>query len=245
MSGYIKLYRGWHDSEQFSQESYCERAAWCWLLTNAAWKETTQRNHKGEVIIVNRGQYHTSIRCLAGQWRWSNKRVRTFLKVLEKCGSAGTASAQSGTLITLWKYEDYQSGGHTLGTEGGTDGYTDGAQTGHTKEEDKKKEEINDRADKPAHAFTFDDFVETWNEVAGECGLASIKRKTTSRRRAFACRQKEYPDIDDWKAAFRCLQLNKWMHGDNKNGWRADPDFFLQAKSFTKLVENQYGKADR
>jgi uncharacterized protein YdaU (DUF1376 family) len=100
-------------------------------------------------------------------------------------------------------------------------------------------------ADKPAPAFTFDDFIETWNEVAGECGLAVIKRKTEPRRRAFAARQKEYPEIDDWKAAFHCLQVNKWMHGDNKTGWRADPDFFLQAKSFTKLVEGQYGQAEK
>ena len=99
-------------------------------------------------------------------------------------------------------------------------------------------------ADKPAPAFTFDDFVESWNEVAQACGLSQIKRKTEPRRRAFNARQRECPDIEDWKAAFRCLQENKWMHGDNKTGWRADPDFFLQAKSFTKLVEGQYGKAD-
>jgi hypothetical protein len=100
-------------------------------------------------------------------------------------------------------------------------------------------------ADKTAPAFTFDDFIETWNEIAGECGLAAIKRKTEPRRRAFASRQREYPDIADWKAAFGCLQRSKWMHGDNPKGWRADPDFFLQAKSFTKLVENQYGQTER
>jgi hypothetical protein len=97
----------------------------------------------------------------------------------------------------------------------------------------------------PADDFGFDDFVETWNEVADECGLQRIKRKTEPRRRAFNVRKREYPDIDDWKAAFRCLTANKWMHGDNKTGWRADPDFFLQARSFTKLVENQYGQAER
>jgi biotin operon repressor len=93
--------------------------------------------------------------------------------------------------------------------------------------------------------FTFDDFIETWNEVAREHSLGAIKRKTEPRRRAFNARKREYPDIADWRAAFRCLQSNKWMHGDNKTGWRADPDFFLQAKSFTKLVENQYGQAER
>lgn len=95
-----------------------------------------------------------------------------------------------------------------------------------------------------APAFTKDDFVEGWNAVASECGLPALRRMTPARLRAFRVRQREYPDIADWKSAFRCLRENKWMHGDNKNGWRADPDFFLQAKSFTKLVEGAYAQAD-
>lgn len=96
-----------------------------------------------------------------------------------------------------------------------------------------------------APAFTVEDFVEAWNETAEGCGLRQIRKLTDARRRAFNVRRREYPDIADWQAAFGCLRDNKWMHGDNKSGWRADPDFFLQAKSFTKLVEGQYGQADR
>lgn len=96
-----------------------------------------------------------------------------------------------------------------------------------------------------APAFTVDDFVEAWNDTAKACGLSQIRKLTDARRRAFNARRREYPEIADWQSAFRCLQSNKWMHGDNRNGWRADPDFFLQAKSFTKLVEGQYAQADR
>lgn len=100
-------------------------------------------------------------------------------------------------------------------------------------------------ASRDAPAFTVQDFVESWNEAAEVCGLSKIRKLTDARRRAFNVRLREYPDLADWQSAFRCLMANKWMHGDNKTGWRADPDFFLQAKSFTKLVENQYGQADR
>jgi hypothetical protein len=96
-----------------------------------------------------------------------------------------------------------------------------------------------------APGFTANDFVESWNEAAAACGLAKIRKLTDARRRAFAVRRREYPEIADWQSAFRCLVENKWMHGDNPKGWRADPDFFLQSKSFTKLVEGQYGQADR
>jgi hypothetical protein len=102
-----------------------------------------------------------------------------------------------------------------------------------------------DCASGDAPAFTVQDFVEAWNETADACGLSRIRKLTESRKRAFAVRRREYPDIADWQSAFRCLSENKWMHGDNKTGWRADPDFFLTASKFTKLVEGQYGQADR
>lgn len=101
------------------------------------------------------------------------------------------------------------------------------------------------RASGDAPAFTVEDFVEAWNETADACGLSKIRKLTEARKRAFNVRRREYPDIADWQSAFRCLRENKWMHGDNKNGWRADPDFFLTASKFTKLVEGQYGQADR
>lgn len=140
MSGYIKLHRGWHDSSQFANEPYCERAAWCWLLTSAAWKDSIRRNHKGEIVTVQRGQFHTSLRVLSAEWRWSIKRVRTFIKVLEKCEAIGTIGAHGGTTITICNYEEYQSSGHDAGTREGTMR----AQSGHTQEEGKevkKKEE--------------------------------------------------------------------------------------------------------
>lgn len=96
-----------------------------------------------------------------------------------------------------------------------------------------------------APAFTVEDFVESWNETADACGLSKIRKLTEARKRAFNVRRREYPDIADWQSAFRCLHANKWMHGDNKTGWRADPDFFLTASKFTKLVEGQYGQAER
>jgi hypothetical protein len=100
------------------------------------------------------------------------------------------------------------------------------------------------KASTDALSFTWDDFEESWNDTAGECGLPRIGKATRARRQAFRVRQREYPEIDAWQSAFRCLRETKWMHGDNDRGWRANPDFFLQAKSFTKLVEGSYAQTD-
>lgn len=169
MSGYIKLHRGWHDSRQFSDEPYCERAAWCWLLTNAAWKDTKRRNHRGDVVEVIRGQFHTSLRVLSAEWRWSIKRVRTFLNALEKCDALGTQRAQGGTIITICKYDEYQSNGH----EAGTQEASQGARKGHTQEESKeRKEEKNDNARKRAVVCPDGVSAEVWEDF-----LATRKAK--------------------------------------------------------------------
>ena len=114
---------------------------------------------------------------------------------------------------------------------------------GGDKMEEKEELEPNGSCASDDARFTVQDFVESWNEVAKRHGLPTIAKLTDRRKRAFAVRQREYPEIESWRAAFRCLDSTAFLHGENKNGWRADPDFFLQAKSFTKLVEGSYGKA--
>lgn len=105
-----------------------------------------------------------------------------------------------------------------------------------------------DKNDMSSHgsddSFSIEDFVEAWNETADLCGLRRIVKMTEARRRAFNARKREYPEIDCWRSAFATLRKAKWMHGANDRGWRADPDFFLQPKAFTRLVEGTYGKAD-
>lgn len=248
MSGFIKLHRGWRDCEVFKDEPCSQREAWVWLLENAAWKPCQRRDAQKVLVQVNRGQYHTSIRTLATAWQWSRGRVERFLNDLKTSHMISHETGHGGLLITICNYEEYQGGGPSEGPRSEpSSGPSAGQGQGHTRRKDKKLEEEKKDicASGDAPAFTVDDFVESWNEVAAACGLAKIRKLTDARRRAFSVRRREYPDIADWQSAFRCLQSNKWMHGDNKTGWRADPDFFLQAKSFTKLVENQYGQAER
>ena len=138
MAGYIKLFRGWRDTDGLTQSvvfSDCE--AWLWLLENAAWKPRTRFNAKGEEIHVERGQLHVSLASLSSAWGWSKKRVRTFLDRLERVSKVGTAKAQSGTILTICKYDEYQSDQNDEGTAKGTAG----AQPGHTHKEGKEGKE--------------------------------------------------------------------------------------------------------
>ena len=46
--------------------------------------------------------------------------------------------------------------------------------------------------------------------------------------------------IDGWHIALQKLSESNFLTGQNDNGWKADFDFILQEKSFTKLMEGSY-----
>ena len=62
----------------------------------------------GQLKVIKRGQYFTSIRNLASRWEWSKDRVERFLKLLESDEMITRSRTPSGTLLTLIKYEDFQ-----------------------------------------------------------------------------------------------------------------------------------------
>lgn len=83
--------------------------------------------------------------------------------------------------------------------------------------------------------------LEAWNDMAARIGLPKAKM-TPDRRKALNVRIRAY-SVTDFTEAIECVERNPWMHGENDRGWRADFDFFLQQKSFVKLVEGSYDRA--
>jgi hypothetical protein len=83
--------------------------------------------------------------------------------------------------------------------------------------------------------------LEAWNDMAARIGLPKAKM-TAERRKLLNVRIRAY-SVTDFTEAIECVERNPWMHGENDRGWRADFDFFLQQKSFVKLVEGSYDRA--
>lgn len=94
-----------------------------------------------------------------------------------------------------------------------------------------------------ADRLTPKDILESWNELAAACDLPKAEKMTGGRLRQAQARLREYPEIETWKRAFRHIHDTPFLRGENDRGWRADLDFLLQAKSFTRLIEGTYGKA--
>lgn len=153
MSGYIKLHRGWRDTDGLSRSAvFSECEAWLWLLENCAWKPMSRWNGKGEEIHLRPGQMHVSLRSLSAAWGWSKSRVERFLERLERVKKARQESGQSGTVLTIVNWAKYQDSGTASGTASGTvagqprDTQEEGKEG---KEEKKKSARVRAIASKP------------------------------------------------------------------------------------------------
>jgi hypothetical protein len=87
---------------------------------------------------------------------------------------------------------------------------------------------------KPEHV------LEAYNAVAVRAGLPTA-RMTPERRKKLPGFIKRHP-VDDITEAIAALERSPFCRGENDRGWKADFDFLLQPKSFTKLIEGTYGR---
>src|SRR3989442_1149929 len=102
--------------------------AWFWLVSEAAWtplRVIVTNGRTSEVVELRRGQLSHSRSYMARAWGWSEKRVRTFLKRLEKVGMIDIQAGRLQTVITICNYDIYQ---HTRADEGRQTGPQNGRQ---------------------------------------------------------------------------------------------------------------------
>lgn len=88
---------------------------------------------------------------------------------------------------------------------------------------------------KPEHV------VEVWNERAPTWGLAPIRKLTPQRRRKLQTRIREN-SIDEFTEAISAIGRSPFLRGENGRGWRADFDWMLEPKNFTKLTEGTFDR---
>ena len=113
--GTVNVSRALWDDEAFRDGEFSEREAWVWLIAEASWKDRTKR--VGDLIVpVKRGQAAVSLRFCAERWKWTVAKVRRFLDRLEKLTMIRVETGTGVNVVTICKYDDYQSGGQQSGT---------------------------------------------------------------------------------------------------------------------------------
>lgn len=108
MSGTVNISRKLWADEAFKDEPLTEREAFVWLIMEASWKDRTKR--VGDYVVETaRGQLAASIRFMAKAWAWSPAKVNRFIKRMEKLGKIIIKTETGVTVVTICKYNDYQS----------------------------------------------------------------------------------------------------------------------------------------
>ena len=83
---------------------------------------------------------------------------------------------------------------------------------------------------------------EAYNQTALRCALQQAGRLTPDRQRKIIARLRDY-GLDGWMTALANLERSAFLRGKNDRNWRANLDFLLQASSFSKVHDGQYGGA--
>lgn len=107
MNGFFKLQRRFFSHALWEEEREFSRAeAFLDLLQLAAYAHN-KKIVKGSLITLKPGELCGSERYLSGRWKWSAKKVRTYLTLLEADGMIDVQKKREGSIITLCNYSKY------------------------------------------------------------------------------------------------------------------------------------------
>lgn len=257
-AGVFAISRGVFDHVAFADEPFTEREAWIWMIGEAAWKPRRVRIGSA-IIALERGQIAFSTRFVASKWKWSESRVRRFLKRLKSDAMIDAATDAHATRITICKYDEYQR--VSLPSDAATDASIDADATQerrtsdapptHTrrKEEDREyREEDTDPSgsvvggadasppDPDPISLAFD----AYNTEAVAAGWPRATKLDVRRRASLKARLAECGGLAGWRDALARARASPHCCGENDRGWTADLDFLLQPKSFRRLREGSY-----
>ena len=197
MDGWIKIHRKLLDWEWYDDGNVVR--VFLHLLLTANFEP---KNWHG--ITIERGQVATSVLNLANQVHLSPKQVRTALEKLKNTNEIDTQTANKYTLITICKYDNYQtlesSEGQTNGNQRANEGQTNGNQRATTKEIKNDNKEKND------------------NNILGEKTKRFIP--PTIDEIKFYCQERK--NNVEAERFFNFYEMKGWMIGKNKmKDWKA------------------------
>ena len=104
------------------------------------------------------------------------------------------------------------------------------------------KPDLSTDVDSPIVASEVSDAFKAYNQLAEQTGWPMAIALSKPRAAKLKARLADAGGLDGWCDALQKAAGNTFMAGDNERGWRADLDFFLQQKSFTKLIEGSYDR---
>lgn len=108
--GTFQVDRSIWDDPTFRKQEKSELEAFLWMTSEAAWKRRV-RTVGSITVTCERGQLACATRFMAGNWMWSESKVRRFLNKLKNRRIIETKTDAGITVVTICNYDDIQLGG--------------------------------------------------------------------------------------------------------------------------------------
>ena len=109
--GWICLHRAMVDWEWYDDINVCRLFIHCLLKANHA-------PNKWRGIVINRGQFWTSLESLSRETGLSVKQIRTCFTKLESTGEVASKGQAKGRMVTISNYDSYQEEGRQRAGKG-------------------------------------------------------------------------------------------------------------------------------
>lgn len=262
MGGWIKIYSKFLEWEWFDKAEMVQ--LFIYLLLSANYKDLVWRG-----VPVKRGQLLTSRDRISKETGLTERQTRTCLLRLKTTGEIAIKTTNRYTVITICKYDDYQSElqlerpAERPAERPTNDQQTTGKTTtsidikDNIKEKsisrdiDKKKSRIatlpsaseEAEAEDPAERIPFAEIKNLWNTTCPSFArlvVISENRRNKIRNRVTEMGGPEKA-IPIIRTIFEKAQASSFLKGDNKRGWKAAFDWFFENdKNWVKVYEGNY-----
>lgn len=196
MDGFIPINRKLFEHYLWTENRKLSRfEAWLDILQMVSYIDDNSQMISGILCKWKRGQYPISISFLCTRWKWSEKPLRNFLKLLEKDKMITLKRSSKWTMLSVCNYDTYNIKGQSEGVSKGNQEAIKGQQLN---KDNKEKEDI---------------ILELSTADTWKISQARIHNTTVEKINQYIeayTEMLEYPKtISDVKFGF-----NKWMKGE-------------------------------
>lgn len=188
LSNYIPVSRKLFDHDFWDEKREFSRfEAWLDLIQTARFEDAETRKLIGNRYITwGRGELVASLRYLAERWGWSKNKVDCYLKLLisEQMITKRTAEGTAQTIITICKYDSYNTQikktGQGTGQQRDRKGTAQGQQRDKTnKEEERIRKDNNGEDISSADAFAPEPVISLFTLVKNSFLIFYAEKKET------------------------------------------------------------------
>lgn len=227
MEGWIKLHRKITEWDWYDDANTFRLFIHLLLMANS--KEAKWRG-----ITIKRGEYLTGRKVLADELKLTEQEIRTSLKHLENTQEIVVQSTNRFSIISICKYEDYQTTQPTTQPANPQQSTNNQPTSNHKQEGEERKEE------KEISSFmSAEEFLELYHRLCPM--LNRVKSLSVKRKEKVYSRLKEMKDIETVTRVLTKIGASNFCNGQNEKKWTADFDWVIKNDTiWSRAYEGKY-----